>query len=72
LAFNLGGLGDLTDWCVVGLSAGFMLYIASSDIIPTIHEETRDDNLLDIRPFLLLVGAVVVGLAIIIAKHFGG
>ncbi|HUD03305.1 MAG TPA: ZIP family metal transporter [Patescibacteria group bacterium] len=72
LAFNLGGLGDLPIGVLLGLSAGFMLYIASSDIIPTIHEETRDDNLLDIRPFLLLVGAVVVGLAIIIAKHFGG
>lgn len=50
IGFHLGGGGKLPTGVLLGLSSGFMLYIAASDIIPSIHEESRDDNILDIRP----------------------
>jgi len=72
LTFWLGGSGSIPVGMLLGLSAGFMLYIAASDIIPSIHDDMRDDKLLDIRPFLLLLGVLIVGAAITIAKHYGG
>jgi zinc transporter ZupT len=56
---------------LLGLSAGFLLYIATSDIIPTIHEQVDKKNILDPRPFLLVVGVVVVGICVVVAKRFG-
>ncbi|MBP7837528.1 ZIP family metal transporter [Candidatus Saccharibacteria bacterium] len=64
ITFWLGTDKQLPVGILFGLSAGFLLYIAASDIIPTLHDETPHDKLLDIRPILLIVGAVTVGLAI--------
>jgi len=71
ITFGLGGSNNLPIGVLLGLSAGFMLYIATSDIIPSIHHDVRDDQIFDIRPFLLLLGVVVVGIGIAVAKHFG-
>lgn len=68
--FWLGSDAKLPIGVLLGLSAGFLLYIAASDVIPTIHEETKHGGLLDVRPFLVVIGAVVVGLSINIAHKY--
>jgi zinc and cadmium transporter len=71
ITFWLGGSNNLPIGILLGISAGFMLYIATSDIIPSIHHDVRDDQIFDVRPFLLLLGVIVVGIGIAAAKHFG-
>jgi zinc and cadmium transporter len=70
LTFALGSTDKLPVGVILGLSAGFLLYIAASDIIPEIHESTQRKRLLDWQPVLLLVGVVVVGVAITLAHSF--
>jgi zinc transporter ZupT len=55
---------------LIGLSAGFLLYIATSDIIPEIHEKTPKSKLFDWQPVLLVIGVVVVGTAVKLAHHY--
>jgi zinc and cadmium transporter len=69
ITFWLGGERQLPLGILLGVSSGFLLYIATSDIIPTIHEESRQKGLFDIKPLLLAFGVIVVGLAIILVKH---
>jgi zinc transporter ZupT len=54
---------------LLGISAGFLLYIALSDIIPTIHEKSTNKRLFELQPFLMILGAALVALAIQIAHH---
>ena len=72
LTFALGSANSLPVGALLGLSAGFLLYIATSDIIPEIHEQSANNKLFDWRPFLLLVGVVTVGIAIQVAHHIAG
>jgi hypothetical protein len=46
-----------------------LLYIALSDIIPTIHEKSTNKRLFELQPFLMILGAALVALAIQIAHH---
>jgi len=48
---------------IFGLSAGFLLYVALSDIIPSLHENHDKKTLFDWQPVLLILGVVVVGVA---------
>jgi len=48
---------------IFGLSAGFLLYVALSDIIPSLHENHNKKTLFDWEPAFLLLGVVVVGAA---------
>ncbi len=54
---------------LLALTAGFFIYIAASDIIPEIHDklETRKR---DIRPWLLIFGAVLVIVVSPIAHNY--
>lgn len=70
ITFTLGSEEALPLGFIIGLSAGFLLYIAASDIIPDIHENSTKDKLFDWQPMLLLVGVIVVGVAIELAHHF--
>jgi zinc and cadmium transporter len=70
LTFWLGSADKLPVGILLGLSAGFLLYIATADIIPSIHETTDRKPLRDIRPLLLLIGVLVVALAVNIANRF--
>lgn len=70
ITFSLGSANQLPLGLLLGISAGFLLYIAMSDIIPTIHEEVPKGKLFDIRPILLVVGAVVVGVVINLAHNY--
>jgi zinc and cadmium transporter len=70
LTFAMGSEERLPLGLLIGLSAGFLLYIATSDIIPDIHEQSPKQRLFDWQPILLLVGVVVVGLAIQLMHGF--
>jgi len=69
IVFALGSSEVLPIGVMLGLSAGFLLYIAASDIIPEIHENTPK-KLLDWPVILLLSGVITVGLAINIAHKY--
>lgn len=70
ITYWLGSADKLPIGALLGLSAGFLLYIAASDIIPSIHEQVKNDKIFDIRPILLLVGVIVVGIFIQVAGNF--
>lgn len=70
ITFALGSSGQLPIGVLLGLSAGFLLYIAMSDVIPTIHEKAQKQKLFDLQPLLLLLGAVLVGLSIQLAHKY--
>lgn len=55
---------------LLGLSAGFLLYIATSDVIPTIHQKAARKNLFDIQAVLLIAGVLVVGFATSLAHKY--
>jgi zinc and cadmium transporter len=54
---------------LLSVTAGFFLYIALSDIIPSIHETTSRREK-QTKSLLLLVGIIVVGVSIKIAHGF--
>ena len=70
ITFALGSADRLPVGMLIGLSAGFLLYIATSDIIPEIHEKTPKTKLFDWQPVLLVVGVVIVGVAIKLAHSY--
>jgi len=70
LTYTLGSEEVLPVGFLLGLSAGFLLYIAASDVIPDIHEQAPRNRLFDWRVFLLLAGVATVGLTIRLAHQF--
>jgi zinc and cadmium transporter len=70
ITFALGSADKLPIGVLLGLSAGFLLYIAMSDVIPTIHESAPRKKLFDLQPIMLLIGLVVVGLSIQVAHDY--
>lgn len=71
VTFALGSQDALPVGLLLGISAGFLLYIAVSDVIPTIHEHSKGKHHpFDLQALLLVLGVVIVGLAIQLAHHF--
>jgi len=70
LTYALGSKEVLPVGFLLGLSAGFLLYIAASDVIPDIHEQTPKHKLFDWRVLLLLAGVMTVGFSVRLAHHF--
>lgn len=70
ITFILGSESQLPLGVLIGISAGFLLYIAMSDIIPDIHENTAKDKLFSWQPIMLLAGVVTVTIAIEFAHSF--
>lgn len=65
LTFAVGSKETLPIGLLLGLSAGFLLYIAVSDVIPTIHSHSKTKHKpFDLQALLLIIGVVTVGLAI--------
>lgn len=60
--YFLGQTNSLPLGVVFGLSAGFLLYVSLSDIIPTLHENTGKRKLFDWQPLLLLAGVAAVAI----------
>lgn len=72
ITFALGSQDRLPLGLLLGVSAGFLLYIAMSDLIPELHEGNKSKRFLSLQPVLLLLGAVVVGVSINIAHQYIG
>lgn len=70
VTYLLGSEEALPLGLLFGLSAGFLLYIAMSDIIPTIHEKADKNKIISLQPLMLLIGVAVVGLAINLAHGY--
>ena len=70
LTFSLGSGDRLPVGVLLGVSAGFLLYIALSDVIPSIHEHAPKKRPVEIHTLLLLLGVAVVGLAINLSHQF--
>lgn len=70
ITFAVGDEAGLPLGWLIGISAGFLLYIAASDIIPEIHEKSSSKKLVELQPLLLLIGVICVTLAIRIAHGF--
>lgn len=68
--YLLGNDEQLPVGILLGLSAGFLLYIALSDIIPLLHEDSKSRRLLDIQSAMLVLGLVVVALSINLAHGY--
>ncbi|MDR1713708.1 MAG: ZIP family metal transporter [Coriobacteriales bacterium] len=61
--YLLGDAVEITLAPLLGIVAGFFIYIAATDIIPTIHKER--DRLVQLKKaFWLIAGVVVVSLAV--------
>jgi len=60
VTYFLGQSDTLPLGVIFGLSAGFLLYVALSDIIPSIHESDKKKRLFDWQPLLLIAGVAVV------------
>jgi zinc and cadmium transporter len=59
--YQLGSERTIPQAFLLSVTAGLFLYIALSDIIPTVHE-TSSKKIFDIRPILVIVGFLVVTL----------
>lgn len=71
ITFTLGNNHDLPIGVLLGVSAGFLLYIAMSDVIPTIHEQMEHKKrLFDWQAMLMFAGVISVALAIFLAHTF--
>ena len=71
VTFALGSSDKLPVGVLLGLSAGFLLYIAASDLIPSIHEHSRPKKkLLDKALVLLVLGALLVGVSTKVAHKY--
>lgn len=57
---------------LLGSTAGFFIYIAASDIIPSINRSRTKSQLFDIQAALVILGAALVGGVIVVAHHFIG
>lgn len=69
LFFTLGKNNETLLTALLGLTAGFFIYIAVSDIIPTIHE-SKNRRTLNIKSLLLLAGVAVVAITTNIAHKY--
>ena len=70
ITFSLGSTDKLPLGIILGLSAGFLLYIALSDVIPDLHENSSKKRLFDWQPVLLVLGVIVVGLSISLSHRY--
>lgn len=73
ITYWVGDMNALPVGLLLGLSAGFLLYIALSDIIPLLHEDVRSTRkIFDAQPFLLILGVIVVAVSISLAHNYIG
>jgi zinc and cadmium transporter len=70
ITYIVGSSEQLPLGILLGLSAGFLLYIALSDIIPDLHENQDVKRLLDWQPVMLMLGIIIVSTSIMLAHSF--
>jgi zinc and cadmium transporter len=69
LVYGFGDKVGIPEAALLAVTAGFFIYIASSDIIPTIHAEPQR-RWANIQTAVLIVGIVVVGTAAHVVHGF--
>lgn len=67
--YGFGGSLEIPQTFLLGSTAGFFIYIAASDIIPTIHA-VPSRRTANIQTLVLLLGVAVVAWSIQAAEHF--
>lgn len=67
--YSMGQTNSALIPSLLGVTAGFFIYIAVSDIIPTIHHSTTRKSL-NIKSGLLLLGVLVVGVTTTVAHDY--
>ena len=61
VVFGIGSSLTMIEPILLALAAGMFIYIAASDLVPTIHEE-QSMRIANFQTMVLLIGLVVVGL----------
>lgn len=69
VVFGMGGTLPISEPLLLAAIAGFFIYIAASDIIPTIHAEPRR-AVANMQTIVLLLGVVFVGATTTIAHSY--
>lgn len=67
--YGLGESLPISEPLLLGITAGFFIYIAASDIIPTIHAEPKR-RVANIQTLVLLVGVIFVATTTQVAHSF--
>lgn len=70
VTFWLGSEHDLPVGALLAITAGLFVYIAASDLIPTIHEESKRRKVGHLAAALLLLGILTVGVATNLAHKY--
>lgn len=70
LFYTVGQRSEAVLAILIGSTAGFFIYIAASDIIPSINQSRNNKKFIDWQVGLVILGAVTVGAAIILAHSF--
>ena len=68
ITYLLGNILEPYIPMLLAITAGFFIYIASSDLIPEIHHEKRKGFAV-IESLLLIIGVVVVGVSVSLLEH---
>jgi zinc and cadmium transporter len=69
LIFGLGDSLPISESVLLAITAGFFIYIAASDIIPTIHAEPRR-QVANLQTLVLILGVVFVAVTTTYAHSF--
>ena len=70
LTYSIGQTGTFSLSVIFGVSAGFLLYVALSDIIPSIHEQSFNKRVVDWQTISLIMGIVLVATISYIVKQY--
>ncbi len=71
LVFGFGGSLPVSESVLLAITAGFFIYIAASDIIPTIHAEPKRRTA-NAQAGILLVGVAFVGMTTTLVHEYMG
>lgn len=70
LTYIIGDAEILPIGFILGISAGFLLYIATSDVIPSIHADRIHKKVFDLKALFFILGVLTVGLITTIAHSY--
>ncbi len=68
LVFGFGDQLPIPEASLLGITAGFFIYIAASDIVPTIHAEPQR-RMANIQTVVLILGVIFVAVATMLADQ---
>jgi len=69
IVFGAGHNLGIPEWALLAVTAGFFIYIAASDIIPTLHAEPKRRTA-NIQAAVLVIGVIFVGVTAQFAHSF--